>query len=174
MKKIIVVNEKNKILYTEEKKTVHQKGLLHRAFSVLIFNKDRQLLLQRRALTKYHCGGLWTNSCCGHPFIGKSIKECAQQRLQEEMGIKCDLKFIFKFSYHSVLSNNLIENEIDSVFIGFSDCNPNINVEEADVFKWVDLEKLYKEMERAPDSYTPWFHIIMRELKNKSLWATNS
>ena len=137
----------------------HQKGLLHRAFSVFIFNSDYKLLLQKRASSKYHSGGLWTNTCCSHPRDGEDIIDAANRRLNEEMGIKTSLRKVFDFIYTAELDNNLIENEFDHVFYGVYDIDPIINKDEAEDFKWVDMETLKNDIENNKDQYTVWFKI---------------
>ena len=122
VKDILLVNESDEIMNVESKMEVHKQGSLHRAFSILIFNDKAQMLLQKRAKVKYHSGGLWSNTCCGHPFMEKEISEYAQQRLFEELGMNCSLKFVFKFKYEAILDNNLIENEIVHVFVGHTNC----------------------------------------------------
>ena len=129
------------------------------AFSVFIFNSDYKLLLQKRASSKYHSGGLWTNTCCSHPRDGEDIIDAANRRLNEEMGIKTSLRKVFDFIYTAELDNNLIENEFDHVFYGVYDIDPIINKDEAEDFKWVDMETLKNDIENNKDQYTVWFKI---------------
>ncbi len=152
---------------TMEKLEAHRKGLLHRAISVLLFNSKGEFLLQRRAFHKYHSPGLWTNTCCSHPFPEESVQEAAERRLKEEMNIEANLTFAFKFKYRAEFSNGLIENELDHVFIGFSDETPHLNPEEAVSFRWVHLNELKLDLNTTPENYTVWFRIIVDEYFNK-------
>jgi isopentenyl-diphosphate delta-isomerase len=146
-----------------EKLEAHKKGLLHRAISVLIFNSKGEMLLQRRALHKYHSPGLWTNTCCSHPYPNEDSKEAAERRLKEEMNIETSLNFVFKFTYNASFSNGLIENELDHVFIGYSDETPHLNTDEAVAFKWIDLIALRESIQNSPELYTVWFKIIIND-----------
>ena len=156
---VILVDEKDNQVGLMPKLEAHQKGLLHRAFSVFIFNSDYKLLLQKRASSKYHSGGLWTNTCCNHPRDGEDIIDAANRRLNEEMGIKTSLRKVFDFIYTAELDNNLIEKEIDHVIQGVYDIDPIINKDEAEDFKWVDMETLKNDIENNKDQYTVWFKI---------------
>lgn len=147
-----------------DKMEAHEKGLLHRAFSVFIFNSKRELLLQQRALSKYHSRGLWTNTCCSHPRIGESNIHAAKRRLMEEMGMECELNYLFKFTYKAVFENGLIEHEVDHVFFGMSDQLPIINIEEVEAFKYVDLDTLAQDIALDPAAYTPWLRICLNEV----------
>jgi len=142
---VILVDEKDNQVGLMPKLEAHQKGLLHRAFSVFIFNSDYELLLQKRASSKYHSGGLWTNTCCSHPRDGEDILDAANRRLHEEMGIKTNLRKVFDFIYKADLDNNLTENEFDHVFYGVYNDDPVLNREEADDFMWIDMETLKNE-----------------------------
>ena len=159
MENVILVDEKDNQVGLMPKLEAHQKGLLHRAFSVFIFNSDYKLLLQKRASSKYHSGGLWTNTCCSHPRDGEETIDAANRRLNEEMGIKTSLRKVFDFIYTAELDNNLIENEFDHVFYGVYDIDPIINKDEAEDFKWVDMETLKNDIENNKDQYTVWFKI---------------
>src|SRR5690349_17076045 len=127
---LILVDEQDHEIGTEEKLKTHRDAKLHRAFSIFIFNKKGQLLLQRRALSKYHSGGLWTNTCCGHPRPGENIDKAAHRRLQEEMGFDCNMKDVFRFTYKAPLDHGLTEHEVDHVFIGTCDAQPKLNHDE--------------------------------------------
>ena len=159
MENVILVDEKDNQVGLMPKLEAHQKGLLHRAFSVFIFNSDYKLLLQKRAASKYHSGGLWTNTCCSHPRDGEDIIDAANRRLDEEMGIKTSLRKVFDFIYTAELDNNLIENEFDHVLYGVYDIDPILNKEEAEDFKWIDMETLKNDIENNTDQYTVWFKI---------------
>ena len=157
--KVILVDENDTQVGLMPKLEAHQKGLLHRAFSVFIFNSNHQLLLQKRAVSKYHSGGLWTNTCCSHPREGEETINAANRRLIEEMGIKTNLRKVFDFIYKAELDNELTENEFDHVFYGIYNQDPIINTEEADDFKWVDLETLNNDITVNGQNYTVWFKI---------------
>ena len=137
---------------------------MHRAFSVFIFNSEGQLLLQQRAFEKYHSGGLWTNTCCSHPRLGEKTMDAAHRRLQEEMGMDCEITELFQFSYRHEFENGLIENEYDHVFLGVSDEVPIVNPEEVATFRYIDLDALLLELFEQPDSYTPWFKICLEQV----------
>lgn len=147
-----------------EKMEAHQKGLLHRAFSVFIFNSKNELLLQQRAFDKYHSGGLWTNTCCSHPRIGESNLDGANRRLMEEMGMQADLKWVFDFTYRAEFESGLVEHELDHVFFGQSDLLPVINRNEVETFKYVNLESLKDELQLNPQDYTPWLKICLEKV----------
>lgn len=145
------------------KMEAHEKGILHRAFSVFVFNKNGELLLQQRALDKYHSPGLWTNTCCSHQRDGESNIEAGKRRLQEEMGFDCDLKELFWFVYKASFDNGLTEHELDHVMIGYYEDDPVVNLDEAAAFKWMPLEEVKKDMQLQPELYTEWFKIIFNE-----------
>lgn len=157
---LILVNEYDEMIGTGAKITVHQQGLLHRAFSVIVINKNKEILLQKRAATKYHSGGLWSNTCCSHANLYETTISTATKRLTEEMGISCHLEYTYSFKYYTYFSNGLIENEIDHVFIGYSDTNPTINHTEAEDFRWITYNKLIKDITLSPQNYTYWFKRI--------------
>jgi len=150
-----------------EKLEAHEKGLLHRALSVLIINTNKEILLQRRALGKYHSPGLWTNTCCSHPYPGENPTEAANRRLKEEMGMVADLEFAFKFQYKCDFDNGLIEHELDHVFMGKTDDIPHLNTDEAMAFKWMSIEELEKDMKNNADIYTFWFKWIIEKHRNE-------
>jgi isopentenyl-diphosphate delta-isomerase len=161
--KIILVNEKDESIGEMGKMDVHLKGLLHRAFSVFIFNKKSELLLQQRASSKYHSRNLWTNTCCSHPKPNESVVQAAQRRLVEEMGMIAEVKPIFSFIYNVPLDNDLTENEFDHVLIGFSEENPQLNLDEAQNYQWISFNSLKKNMDQNPQKYTSWLKIIINE-----------
>ncbi|MDG1349778.1 MAG: isopentenyl-diphosphate Delta-isomerase [Crocinitomicaceae bacterium] len=150
-----------------EKLEAHEKGLLHRALSVLIINTKKEILLQRRALGKYHSPGLWTNTCCSHPYPGENPTEAANRRLKEEMGMVADLEFAFKFQYKCDFDNGLIEHELDHVFIGETDDTPHLNTDEAMAFKWMSIEELETDMKNNADNYTYWFKWMIEKHRNE-------
>lgn len=141
----------------------HRNGYKHYACSVIIFNRKKEILLQKRSNKKYHFGGLWTNSCCTHPLSQNEsiIKETAEKRLIQEMNIECDLKFVCAFSYYAESENKLKENEYDYVYIGCSDDIPLIDLNEADDYKWMQLEEVRKDVKLNEILYTPWFCILI-------------
>jgi len=160
---LILVDKNGKEIRKGEKLKVHQEGKLHRAFSIFIFNKKGELLLQKRAKSKYHSSGLWSNTCCSHPRPGFDIKEEAKRRLKEEMGIETDLKEIFSFIYKAKVGE-LIEHEFDYVFIGNFDGQPKPNKKEVDDWKWLNKKDLEKEIKANPEKYTPWLKIIFNKV----------
>lgn len=166
---LVLVNEQDNPVGTMEKMEAHEKGLLHRAFSVLIFNEQGELLLQQRAHNKYHCGGLWTNTCCSHPYPGEEVKDAALRRLKEEMGIECDLQKSFDFIYRAEFDNGLTEHEYDHVFFGVFSGEPVINIDEVADWKYLSPEALKKDLAKNPDHYTPWFKIIVAEMDKQNL-----
>lgn len=168
-KEVILVDKEDNEIGIGEKLQVHQEGKLHRSFSIFVFNKGGQLLLQKRAKEKYHSGSLWANTCCSHPRPGKELKAEAKMRLKEEMDIECDLKKVFSFVYKAEVGD-LIEHEFDHVFFGSFDGNPVPNEKEVEDWKWVDTEELKKDIRKNPQDYASWFKIILDKIleqKNK-------
>jgi isopentenyl-diphosphate Delta-isomerase len=163
MDQVILVDEHDNELGTIEKMEAHRNGTLHRAFSVLIFNSKGDLLIQQRAKTKYHSGGLWTNTCCSHPRPGELIVDAAHRRLKEEMGIEVVLNFSHKFIYKIELENGLTEYELDYVFTGIFDGKPNTNPSEVADWKYISKEYIQKEIASYPNNFTHWFKIILKE-----------
>lgn len=163
---VILVDEKDNELGTMEKMEAHEKGLLHRAFSVFVFDKDGNFLIHQRAKEKYHSGGLWTNACCSHPRHGETTKDAAKRRLQEEMGFVCDVEKKFSFVYKRSLDKGLIEHEFDHVFFGVYDGKINFNTDEVMDYKFMPLEDLKKDLETNPNDYTEWFKICFEEVLN--------
>ncbi len=160
-KRLILVNSNDNIVGFGEKTQVHKEGKLHRCFSTVVFNQKKELLLQKRAEGKYHCGNLWSNTCCGHPYAKEETERAAHRRLQEEMGFDCQLKEVTVFHYRAEFDNGLIENEIDHLFVGQYDGEINPNPQEVGDIKWISLENLKKDMALNPNIYTPWFKIII-------------
>ncbi len=161
MEHVILVDTDDNPLGTMEKMEAHRKGALHRAFSVLLFNKKGELLLQKRAATKYHSGGLWTNTCCSHPLPDESMDTATRRKLLQEMGIDVQPVFSYKFIYKAVLNETLLEHECDHVFLGQFDGMPVINPEEVEDWKYVDVQTLKEDMQKKPERYTEWFKLIM-------------
>ncbi len=157
---VILVNEKDEQLGLMPKQEAHEKGVLHRAFSVFVFNDKNELMLQQRALHKYHSPGLWTNTCCSHQRDGESSLEAGKRRLLEEMGFATDLKETTSFIYKAPFDNGLTEHELDHILVGNFEGTPNINKEEVASWKWMDLEEVRKDIQDNPGIYTAWFKII--------------
>ncbi len=156
---VVLVDRADVVMGTMEKMEAHVKGLLHRAFSVFVFNSNNELLLQRRASHKYHSPGLWSNSCCSHPFLNESIDLAAKRRTQEELGIDIYPEKIFDFIYKASFDNGLTEHEYDHVFIAYSDQTPNLNMEEADRYIYRDMASIQLDIQINPKKYTEWFKI---------------
>lgn len=158
---VILVDENDLPQGQMEKLEAHEKGVLHRAFSVFIFNSKNELLLQKRAEHKYHSGGLWTNTCCSHPRVGEDNLEAANRRLMEEMGIGSVLNYLFNFTYKVKFDDGLTEHELDHVFYGLCDDLPVINPEEVAAYRYLSLSDLKKDIELHPDRYTSWLKICL-------------
>jgi isopentenyl-diphosphate delta-isomerase len=163
---VILVDTNDVPLGTMPKMEAHEKAILHRAFSVFILNKEGQLMLQQRALSKYHSPGLWTNTCCSHQRLGETNLEAGTRRLQEEMGFKTPLKELFSFVYKAPFDNGLTEHEFDHVILGYYDSVPIINHEEVANWKWMNLEEIITEIKTTPNNYTAWFKIIFDRFYN--------
>lgn len=161
---IVLVDENDLEVGVMEKMEAHRKGLLHRAFSVFIFNDKNEMLLQKRAASKYHSGGLWTNTCCSHPRPEEKLIVAANRRLKEEMGLTCDLKQSFSFIYKCELDNDLMEHELDHVLIGFCNETPTLNLEEVEDYRYISSEELKKEIADSPHMFTEWFKIALPKL----------
>ena len=165
MEFVVLVDEQDNAIGTMEKQQAQVEGVLHRAFSIFIFNSDKKLLLQKRASSKYHCGGMWTNTCCSHPRETENTIDAAHRRLQEEMGMQCELKPIFSFVYKAEFENGLTEYEFDHVFFGESNQTPTLNLEEVEDFRYVGMEELQIEINENPAHFTPWFLIALDRVK---------
>ncbi|ADY52279.1 isopentenyl-diphosphate delta-isomerase, type 1 [Pseudopedobacter saltans DSM 12145] len=163
---VILVNENDEAIGTMAKLGAHLKPTLHRAFSVCLFNDKGEMLLQKRASGKYHCGGLWTNTCCSHPRPEEDTLNAANRRLMEEMGITTELSEVFDFTYQAVFDNGLFEYEFDHVFFGTFSDKPLINTEEVEDWKYLSLEDIRIDLSRNPEKYTPWFKLIIEKLDN--------
>jgi len=161
MEEVVLVNEKDEVVGTAEKIRTHQFGVLHRAFSIFIFNSEGQLLLQKRTSTKYHSRGLWSNTCCGHPRLNESTQEASRRRLREEMGFDLDVSEVFQFVYQAKLEDGLTEHEYDHVFVGIFDGNPVPDGNEVDDWKWMSLAALNLDLQENPEIYTCWFKIAL-------------
>ena len=164
---VILVDIKDNPIGLMEKIEAHEKALLHRAFSVFVFNDKKELMLQQRAAEKYHSPLLWTNTCCSHQRDGETNLEAGKRRLQEEMGFVCELKEVFSFIYKAPFDNGLTEHELDHVMVGFCNENPNINKDEVESYKWMTMEAVKNDMQQHPENYTEWFKIIFKESYEK-------
>ena len=156
---VVLVNQQDEAIGAEDKIKAHLLGALHRAFSIFVINSAGQLLMQRRAMTKYHSPGLWSNTCCGHPRPGETIAVASQRRLREEMGFETNLNEVFSFVYRANLEDGLIENEYDHVLVGFFDGVPNPDPAEISEWRWLDTARLSLDVKRHPENYTCWFRI---------------
>lgn len=163
---LILVDENDNEKGTIDKLSVHQKGLLHRAFSVFIFNSKGELLLQQRANAKYHSPGIWSNTCCSHPLAGQTMSESIERRLKEEMGLKCETSFQFKFIYKHSFDNGLTEHELDHVYFGISDELPHPNSEEVQDWTYISFHNLEKDIVLNPESYSAWLKICLPKVKS--------
>ncbi len=157
---VVLVNSIDEAIGVMDKMKAHELGLLHRAFSIFVFNSRGELLLHQRAAHKYHSGGLWTNTCCSHPLPDEDVLLAANRRLHEEMGLKCDLKKLFSFIYRADVGNGLIEHELDHVFFGETKNQPSPNPEEVSDFRWMDISELNEQLESSPEDYTVWFRMV--------------
>jgi len=164
---VILVDKKDNQLGLMEKIEAHEKAVLHRAFSVFILNDNNELLLQRRALCKYHSPGLWTNTCCSHPREGESVINAGIRRLREEMGFETEINNLFSFIYKAEFDNGLTEHELDHVLLGRYNKAPLINKLEVSDWKWTNMEFLKKDVVINPDLYTVWFKIIFQQFYKK-------
>ena len=165
---VILVDHTGREIGTQEKLQAHREGKLHSAFSIFVFNTVGELLLQRRAWTKYHSGGLWTNTCCSHPRPGESYYRAARRRLNEEMGFDCELTGLFSFIYHTQLDNSLFEHELDHVFVGHYNGQPVPNPDEVDDWKWMNINALKQDVREHPENYTYWFKLTLDRVVKQS------
>ncbi len=164
IQQVILVNEMDQELGAMEKLEAHRKGLLHRAFSVFIFNRSGEMLLQKRALEKYHSAGLWSNACCSHPAPGEVLLEAAMKRLEEEMGFITPLLPAFDFTYRTEFENGLIEYEFDHVFTGEYEGPVLINQTEVMDYAFRPMSSIRKDLERYPQNFTAWFHLAFTDI----------
>ena len=163
---VILVNEKDQEIGLMPKFEAHQKAVLHRAFSVFIFNSENELMLQQRASNKYHSPNLWTNTCCSHQRSGESNIQAGTRRLYEEMGFTTSLKEITSFIYKAPFDNGLTEHELDHIMVGYYNEDPVINSDEVEDWKWMKIEDVKKDISLNPDLYTAWFKIIFKNFYN--------
>ena len=164
--KVILVNSNDEPIGLMPKMEAHEKALLHRAFSVFVINSNNELMLQQRALQKYHSPGLWTNTCCSHQRDGEENIEAGLRRLQEEMGFETPLEYLFNFIYKAPFDNSLTEHELDHVMLGRYEGDPSINLEEVASWKWMDIDLIHADLINNPADYTVWFAIIFDRFYN--------
>lgn len=163
--KVVLITPNDEFLGVMNKQEAHEKGVLHRAFSVFLFNAKGEMLLQRRAASKYHSPNLWTNTVCSHPREGESYKEAALRRMQEELGISADIEEKFHFIYKADVGQGLWEHELDYVFMGFFEGDFSLNSEEVSEVRYISTEDLDREIKEKPENFTEWFKIILNEYK---------
>lgn len=169
---VILVDQNDQEIGLMPKMEVHLSGALHRAFSVFIFNKKGELLLQQRAFDKYHSGGMWTNTCCSHPRAGEETLQAAQRRLREEMGLTCDLSHQFHFIYKAEVADGLYEHELDHVYFGKSEAPPVLEPAEVAASKYISMEQLAQELRHHPERYSAWLKICFdRVLNSYQSWV---
>jgi isopentenyl-diphosphate Delta-isomerase len=166
LQQLILVNELDEPIGVAEKMEAHQKGLLHRAFSVFIFNTAGEMLLQQRAISKYHSGGLWTNACCSHPYVAEDVQAAAQKRLMEEMGFTTNIKPAFQFTYKAQFDNGLTEYEYDHVFVGNYEGIISPSADEVEDYCYKSIGQIEEDLTTHPQKYTEWFKIALPLLKD--------
>lgn len=164
---LILVDQFDNQIGLMEKLEAHQKGLLHRAFSIFIFNSKGEILLQKRSLEKYHSPGLWSNTCCSHPNAGEETLVAAKRRLVEEMGMSADIEEVFSFTYKAEFENGLVEHEFDHVFFGTTDAEPIINISEVSEWKYISVEDLKIDLTTSPEQYSAWLQICFNTIYKK-------
>ncbi|RYZ23493.1 MAG: isopentenyl-diphosphate Delta-isomerase [Chitinophagaceae bacterium] len=157
---VVLVNEQDEPQGTMGKLEAHRRGLLHRAISIFLFDKNGRMLLQQRAAGKYHGGGLWSNACCSHPLPGEAPADAAARRLREELGISLPLEPVFSFTYRAEVENGLVEHEYDHVFAGTFEGSFALNPEEVADVRYISTEDLEAELRRSPEQFTQWFRMI--------------
>lgn len=163
MEHVILVDEQDNEIGSMEKMEAHRKGILHRAFSVILLNSKGEILLQKRSASKYHSASLWSNTCCSHPRPGESISRAARRRLKEEMGIDATPEFVYSFIYNTNLENGFIEHELDHVLLGSFDGVPRVNNHEVENWKFESIDWLKKDIISNPGHYTFWFKEILTQ-----------
>ena len=163
---VVLISENDEVLGLMEKMQAHENGILHRAFSVFLFNDKGEMLLQKRAADKYHSPNQWTNACCSHPRSGETYLEAANRRLKEELGIETELTPKFHFIYKADVGGNLWEHELDHVFIGNYQQDFDLNKDEVAEIRYISMEDLDREIKENPENFTEWFKIILEEYKH--------
>ena len=158
---LILVDAQDRELGVKEKLQAHVEGALHRAFSVFVFDSEKRLLLQKRARTKYHSGGLWSNTACGHPRPGETTLAAARRRLHEEMGFDCELREAFEFLYRAELDGALVEHEYDHVLVGTHEGEPAPDPSEVEDWRWVTMDELRRDLHERPNDYSYWLSVAV-------------
>lgn len=161
-KELILVNSDDEVVGYAKKLPIHEQGLLHRAFSIMVFNDKNEVLIHKRAVNKYHSGGLWTNACCSHPLKDEPLEITLHHKLQEEMGFDCELTYKYNFIYKAEFKNGLTEYELDYVYEGLYNGVVSPNPDEASEYKWVSLDEVKNDAVLNPELYTEWFKIILK------------
>lgn len=161
---VILVDTLDRAVGVAEKGAAHRAGLLHRAFSIIVYDRAGRMLLQQRAHSKYHCGGLWSNTCCSHPRPGEDTEAAAHRRLLEEMGFDCPLERVHDFVYRVDVNNGLVEHEYDHVFIGRCDASPRHDPDEVHAWRWIEPVELERETSLRPEHFTYWFRRCLEEM----------
>ncbi len=162
MERVVLVDEADREVGSEEKAAAHATGRLHRAFSIFVFDPAGRLLLQRRAPAKYHSGGRWSNTCCGHPRPGEPLADAAHRRLREEMGFDCPLGEVGTYRYAARVGEGLVENELDHLFAGTFEGSPSPDPLEAAEWRWADPRAVLREAAAAPRRFTAWLRGSLR------------
>ena len=163
---VVLVSENDEVLGQMEKMAAHENGILHRAFSVFLFNDNGEMLLQKRAARKYHSPGQWTNAVCSHPRIQETFLEGAKRRMMEEMGIEAEIEEKFHFIYKAEVGNGLLEHELDRVFVGTYNGSFRLNPDEVEAVRYISMDDLEREMKEHPVHFTEWFKIILKEYQH--------
>ncbi|MCG7508442.1 isopentenyl-diphosphate Delta-isomerase [Mesorhizobium retamae] len=166
---LILVNDSDEPVGFATKLHVHRKGMMHRAFSILVFDRNGRLLLQRRAAGKYHSAGLWSNSCCGHPRRGEETDVAVHRRLREEMGFDCDLHEVAALIYRAEVSNDLVEHEYDHIYAGVFDGEPDANPDEVSDWQWLELSRLRAAVDAHPGDFTIWLRELLERKKHHGI-----
>jgi isopentenyl-diphosphate Delta-isomerase len=164
LEEVILVDSRDLQIGIAEKSVAHRSGLLHRAFSVLIYDRAGRMLLQQRARSKYHSGGLWSNACCSHPRPGEDTEAAAHRRLLEEMGFDCRLQHVHSFKYRIEVDNGLLEHEYDHIFLGRCDASPKHDPDEVEAWRWFDPGELAHAPTLRPQDFTYWFRRCLAEI----------
>lgn len=164
MEQVILVDSENKQLGTMEKMEAHRKGLLHRAFSIFIFNSVGEMLIHKRAAGKYHCGGMWTNAVCSHPRPGENQSQALKRKMKQEMGFSTEVNKVFDFTYRADLDNGLIEHEYDEVFYGTYEGEFSPNPGEVEAYRYVSIQEIKEEIRMNPNLFTPWFRLLLERI----------